>query len=224
LGLNGSFLALRILAQDCAAFEKLLSTAPQQYGISSELLAAKMVGRWRNGVPLTMSPATDTPDPPVQTEDLNMYDYTNDDQGNVCPVGSHMRRANPRNTPVAGAGGSKHRIVRRGLPYGPPFDPDHPDDGVERGLLGLFIGVSLKDQFEFIMSNWINGSIFAAGISGTKDPMLGNTSEGAGKLNIPLPGKKPLVVSGFSPLVHTRGAAYAFIPSVSGLKFIAHIS
>ena len=224
LGLYGSFLALRILAQDCAAFDKLLSEAPAKYGIGAEMLAAKMIGRWRNGLPLTMSPATDSPDPPVQTENLNNYDYANDDQGNLCPIGSHMRRANPRNTPVAGDGGSKHRIVRRGLPYGPPFNPDHPDDGVERGLLGLFIGVSLKDQFEFIMSNWINGSIFAAGISGTKDSLLGNIPEGAGKLNIPLPGKKPLVVSGFSPFVHTRGAAYAFIPSISGLKFIADIS
>ena len=223
LGLHGSFLALRILAQDCAAFEDLLTTAPEKYGISGEMLAAKMVGRWRNGVPLTLSPAKDTPDPPIETEDLNKYDYTNDDQGNICPVGSHMRRANPRNAPVAGASGSKHRIIRRGLPYGPPFDPDHPDDGVERGLLGLFIGVSLKDQFEFIMSNWINGSIFAAGISGTKDPVLGDTAEGAGKLTIPSRGKKPLVVSGFSRLVHTRGAAYAFIPSISGLQFIARI-
>jgi deferrochelatase/peroxidase EfeB len=224
LGLNGSFLALRILAQDCAAFEKLLAEAPGKYGITGEMLAAKMVGRWRNGVPLIMSPATDTPNPPVQTADLNKYDYANDDQGNVCPIGSHMRRANPRNTQIAGAGGSKHRIVRRGLPYGPPFDPDHPDDGVERGLLGLFIGVSLKDQFEFIMSTWINDGLFAAGIAGTKDPVLGNTSEGTGKFNIPSPGKKPLVVSGFSRLVQTRGAAYAFIPSISGLKFIAQIS
>jgi hypothetical protein len=36
LGLHGSFLASRLLAQDCAAFEKLLSTAPEKYGISGE--------------------------------------------------------------------------------------------------------------------------------------------------------------------------------------------
>ena len=224
LGLNGSFLALRILAQDCAAFETLLNEAPEKYSISGEMLAAKMVGRWRSGVPLVMSPTTDSPNPPIQTEDLNNYDYANDDEGEKCPIGSHMRRANPRNTLVAGAGGSKHRIVRRGVPYGPPFDPAHPDDGVERGLVGLFIGVSLKDQFEFIMSNWVNGSIFAAGLSGTKDVLLGDISDGTGKFNIPLHGEKPLVVSGFSRLVRTRGAAYAFIPSISSLKFISNIS
>ena len=145
LGLHGSFLALRILAQDCAAFENLLTTAPEKYGISGEMLAAKMVDHWRNGVPLTLSPAKDTPDSPIETEGLNKYDYTNDDQGNMYPIGSHMRRANPRNAPVAGASGSKHRIIRRGLPYGPPFDPDHPDDGVEPGYSGFYRRE--KDQF-----------------------------------------------------------------------------
>jgi deferrochelatase/peroxidase EfeB len=223
LGMNGSFLALRILAQDCAAFDKLLREAPQKFGISGEKLAAKMAGRWRNGVPLAFSPETDTPDAAIPLEQLNAYDYADDLKGYRCPVGAHMRRNNPRNSPIAGAGGLNHRIVRRGLPYGPIFDPAQPEDGIERGLLGLFIGVSLKDQFEFLMSEWINGSVFAAGLGGTKDPLLGDNSAGTGKFIIPVKGASPIIVSGFSRLVWTRGAAYAFLPSLTALEFISHL-
>lgn len=223
LGMNGSFLALRILAQDCAAFDKLLQEAPQKFGVSGEKLAAKMAGRWRNGVPLEMSPETDNPDPPISLEQLNRYDYIDDPKGYRCPAGSHMRRNNPRNSPIAGGSGLNHRIVRRGLPYGPPFDAAHPDDGIERGLVGLFIGVSLKDQFEFLMSEWVNGSVFAAGLAGSKDPLLGDNSGGTGKFVIPVEGKKPIIVSGFSRLVTTRGGAYAFLPSLSALSFISNL-
>ena len=134
-----------------------------------------------------------------------------------------MRRNNPRNSPIAGGSGLNHRIVRRGLPYGPPFDAAHPDDGIERGLVGLFIGVSLKDQFEFLMSEWVNGSVFAAGLAGSKDPLLGDNSGGTGKFVIPVEGKKPIIVSGFSRLVTTRGGAYAFLPSLSALSFISNL-
>jgi deferrochelatase/peroxidase EfeB len=232
LGLNGSFLALRILEQDCAGFERMQNEAPRKYGISGEKLAAKMCGRWRNGVPLSLSPDTDAPSEPIPPELLNSYDYVptaehpniyDDSKGYRCPVGSHMRRNNPRSSTVAGGSGLKHRIVRRGLPYGPPYDPGHPDDGIERGLVGLFIGVSLKDQFEFLMTEWVNGDSFAAGITGTKDPLLGISGDGGGKMFIPVEGGNKLIVSGFSQFVRTRGAAYCFIPSFTALRYIADL-
>ena len=222
LGMNGSFMALRILEQDCAAFERLLRDAPAQFGMDGELLAAKMVGRWRNGVPLELSAETDSPVPAIPLEGLNAYDYTADMRGNRCPIGSHMRRNNPRNSPIAGGGGLKHRIVRRGLPYGPPYDPSCPDDGIERGLLGIFIGASIKDQFEFLMKEWVNGDLFAPGIGGTKDPILGDNSGGAGRFVIPAAARKPaVVVTGFARLVETRGGAYAFLPGLRGIRYIA---
>ena len=224
LGLNGSFLALRILAQDCAAFDRLLKEAPEKFGIDGPKLAAKMVGRWQNGVPLEVSPDTDTPAEPIPLEKHNNYDYKDDPKGYRCPVGSHMRRNNPRNSPIAGDSGLKHRIVRRGLPYGPLFDPGNPDDGVERGLVGLFIVVSLKDQFEFLMTEWVNGSLFAPGLGGTKDPILGDNSGGTGRFVIPVRGAQPIVVTGFSRLVQTRGAAYGFLPSLSGLQYLASLT
>lgn len=224
VGRNGSFLALRILAQDCAAFDQLLQSAPEKFGIDGARLAAKMVGRWRNGVPLEVSPDTDTPVEAIPLEKLNNYDYIEDPKGYGCPVGAHMRRNNPRNSVIAGDSGLKHRIMRRGLPYGPLYDPANPNDGIERGLLGIFIAVSLKDQFEFLMTEWVNGSLFAAGLSGTKDPILGDNSGGTGKFVIPVKGAKPIVITGFSRLVQTRGAAYGFLPSLSALRYIAGLN
>jgi deferrochelatase/peroxidase EfeB len=224
LGLNGSFLALRILEQDCAAFDKMLQEAPAKYGISGEKLAAKLCGRWRNGIPLALSPESDTPATPIPLEKLNDFDYAPDARGYRCPIGSHMRRNNPRNSTIAGGGGLRHRIIRRGLPYGPVFDPNKPDDGIERGLLGLFIGASLKDQFEFLMSDWVNGDTFAPGISGSRDPVLGNIADGAGKFTIPVENGNKIVVSGFSRFVTTRGAAYGFIPSLTALRSLTAVT
>jgi len=233
LGVNGSFLALRILQQDCAAFDKMLNEAPRKYGISGELLAAKMCGRWRNGVPLSVSPDTDTPAQPIPLDQMNNHDYVptpeypqmhDDSKGYRCPIGSHMRRANPRSSVIAGGSGLKRRIVRRGLPYGPVFDPANPNDGIERGLLGIFIGVSLKDQFEFLMAQWINGDTFAPGLRGTRDPVLGGSGLGEPALAVPVQGANKLAISGFSQLVTTRGGAYGFLPSISALRYIAGIN
>ncbi len=224
LGLNGSFVTFRILEQDCDAFDQLLKDAPAKFGIDGERLAAKLVGRWRNGTPLELSPDTDSPNPAIGLDTINQYDYTADLRGNRCPVGAHMRRNNPRNSPIAGGGGLKHRIVRRGLPYGPLYDPAKPNDGIERGLLGIFIAVSLKDQFEFLMKEWVNGDTFAAGLSGTKDPILGDNSCGSGKFVIPVAGGPSIVVTGFGRLARVRGAAYGFLPGVAALKFIAGLN
>jgi hypothetical protein len=91
-------------------------------------------------------------------------DSYDDRKGYHCPIGAHIRRMNPRHSTVAGHSGLKRRIIRSGLPYGPPYDPATPHDGIERGLLGLFIGVSLKDQFEFVMSDCANKGTFAPGL------------------------------------------------------------
>ncbi len=228
LGLNGSFGAFRILKQEVDAFERFLTDESERAGIDRELLAAKIVGRWRNGVPLTMSPDTDSPDPTIPADQLNYFDYVktagvgqdyDDPKGLMCPVGSHIRRANPRSQPVAGGGGLTHRIVRRGLPYGPPYEADHPDDGKERGLVGMFIGVSLRDQFEFVMSEWLNDGIFAAGLGRTKDPLIGANEPHEGRFAIP--GTTPVQVAGFSRFVTTRGGAYCFLPSMTALRHMA---
>jgi deferrochelatase/peroxidase EfeB len=240
LGRNGSFAAFRILAQDCRGFEQFLTQAAQQTGLDRELIAAKLCGRWRNGVPLSLSP--DFPDERIPLEQRNSFDYVpgqrmpdafDDRRGYRCPLGSHIRRMNPRSSIVAGNGGLKHRIIRRGLPYGPPYDPASPDDGIERGLLGLFIGVSIKDQFEFLMSDWANKGAFAPGLRDTADPVIGSHtmqmaaggSSASGTFLIPAEGRKrPIELTGLSRFVTCRGAAYCFLPSATAIRYISILS
>ncbi|MGH4012390.1 MAG: Dyp-type peroxidase [Pseudonocardiaceae bacterium] len=225
LGTNGSFAAFRVLEQDVHGFAEFLAKQASRTGLSEELIAAKLCGRWRNGVPLVLSPDTDMPDPPIPPEALNDFDYVgeyDDERGYRCPIGSHVRRMYPRGQRVAGNGGHLHRIVRRGIPYGPPYDPANPRDGQARGLLGLFIGVSLRDQFEFLMSEWANDGRFTAGLGDTKDPLLGATAEGEGSFSIPRP-EAPVVLDGFSRFITTRGGAYCFLPSISGVRYLASL-
>ena len=231
---NGSYAAFRILEQDCHAFETFLAGQSGQTGLDPELIAAKLCGRWRSGAPLTLFPNADDPqrDDPRAFGRYNSFDYVktdkfkpsedyDDSRGALCPVGSHIRRMNPRHSKVAGNSGLSHRIVRRDLPYGPPYDPANPKDGKERGLLGLFIGASLKNQFEFLMKHWSNDGGFA-GIGQTKDPIIGDNAVEDSKFVIPMQaGKKPVILRGFPRLVTTRGGAYCFVPSVTALRYLA---
>src|SRR5207253_5545496 len=169
LGLNGSFAVFKMIETDVVGFEDFLQSHKDT--IDPELLAAKMCGRWRNGVPLALSPETDSPPGGISPEQLNNFEYVNadgsgDPKGLRCPVGAHMRRINPRGQPVTGQGqpggsNTTHRLIRRGLPYGPAYDPTQPHDGLERGLRGYFINSSIENQHEFVLSQWLNDSAFA---------------------------------------------------------------
>ena len=145
VGLNGSFAVFKQIETDVVGFDHFLQANKDT--IDPELLAAKICGRWRNGVPLALSPETDSPAEGISPERLNDFGYveadgSGDPKGIGCPVGSHMRRVNPRGQPVAGQGlpggsNNAHRLIRRGLPYGPTYDPTEPYDGIERGMLFL---------------------------------------------------------------------------------------
>jgi Dyp-type peroxidase family len=226
LGVNGSFAAFRVLEQDVDAFAEFVAQQASVTGLSEELIEAKLCGRWRNGTPLVLSPDTETPEPPIPPEALNDFDYAGeggDEWGHRCPIGSHIRRMNPRGQRVAGGGGHLHRVVRRGIAYGPAYDQAHPRDGQARGLLGLFIGVSLRDQFEFLMTQWANDGIFTAGLGRTNDPLIGAQGNGAGTFLIPRPGGS-VVLHGLSRFVTTRGGAYCFLPSISAIRYLATLT
>jgi deferrochelatase/peroxidase EfeB len=104
LGLNGSFAVFKMIKTDVVGFENFLQSNKDK--IDPELLAAKMCGRWRNGVPLVLSPESDSPEGGLPPEQLNNFEYVNSDgsgdpKGLRCPVGAHMRRINPRGQPVS---------------------------------------------------------------------------------------------------------------------------
>jgi deferrochelatase/peroxidase EfeB len=233
LGLNGSFAVFKMIETDVVGFENYLQS--HKATIDPELLAAKICGRWRNGVPLMLSPDTDSPSGGIPPEQLNNFEYVNadgsgDPRGLRCPVGAHMRRINPRGQPITGQGqpggsNNTHRLIRRGLPYGPVYDPAQPHDGIERGLLGYFINSSIENQYEFVLGHWVNDSEFAGSVRlnpKSKDPMIGTQDPAESIFVVPQAnGAAPIKLTGFSSFVTTKAAAYCFLPSITAMKFIA---
>ena len=235
LGLNGSFAVFKMIETDVVGFENFLQSKKDQ--IDPELLAAKICGRWRNGVPLMLSPDTDSPPGGIPLDQLNNYEYVNadgsgDPKGLRCPVGAHMRRINPRGQPVAGQGhpggsNNTHRLIRRGLPYGPAYDHTQPYDGIGRGLLGYFINSSIENQYEFVLSEWVNDAAFAGSVRlnpKAKDPMIGAQNPEDSIFVIPQAnGAPPIKITGLSTFVTTKAAAYCFLPSITAMRFIANL-
>ncbi len=233
LGLNGSFAVFAMIETDVVGFEKFLQSNKDK--IDPELLAAKMCGRWRNGVPLELSPDTDNPPGSIPPDQLNNFEYVNadgsgDPRGLRCPVGAHMRRINPRGQPVTGQGqpggsNNTHRLIRRGMPYGPAYDPTQPYDGIARGLLGYFINSSIENQYEFVRSQWVNDAEFAGAVrlpQKSKDPMIGTQDPAESIFVIPQSnGGPPIKITGFSSFTTTKAAAYCFLPSITAIKFIS---
>src|SRR5436305_1961834 len=96
-----------------------------------ELIAAKLMGRWRSGAPLTLAPEKDDPALGADLQRNNDFNYKEmDPHGYAVPLGSHMRRMNPRDT---AANMNRRRMIRRGATYGPHLPERTPEDGQERG-------------------------------------------------------------------------------------------
>ena len=228
LGFNGAFNAFRVLAQDVAAFEEFLlevAKADQApLSLTPEMVAAKVCGRWRNGVPLGPDQLGPPPAPDDDVRTLDDFDYDHDLSGGICPLGAHIRRCNPRSSPTVARGTSRaRRLVRRGMPYGPAFDPDHPDD-VPRGLLGNFLCASLAAQFEVVQGDWLNQGLHDPRLTGTNDPLAGANDPDRSRFELSVNGGPPDVASGFERFVITRGGAYTFLPSLTALRWIAALT
>jgi deferrochelatase/peroxidase EfeB len=219
LGRDGSYNAFRVLAQDVVGFDALLARAATETGLGRDLVAAKLLGRWPNGSPLIGHP--DHPGDATHRHELNDFGYADDPEGVSCPLGSHIRRANPRDGQVVQRGfGQSRRLVRRGIPYGPQYVPGAPDDGIERGLLGNFLCASLSAQFEALMYDWLNLGLQHPDITGLNDPMLGANDERTSRFDIP-GHERSYQLCGFGRFVETRGSAYTFIPSITALRYLA---
>ncbi|MEV5541869.1 Dyp-type peroxidase [Saccharopolyspora shandongensis] len=220
LGRNGSYAVFRKLHQLVAAFRRYLRENSSSRE-DEELLAAKIMGRWRSGAPLALSPRQDDPALGSDAHRRNTFLYERDDPlGFTTPGGCHIRRTNPRDASVAGEV-RLHRMIRRGTVYGPPL-PDGvlEDDGADRGLMFAFIGAHLGRQFEFVQSEWLNDGVFF-GSANTKDPIAG-AHEGRTDFTIP---RRP-VRRRLPPLPRfavTRGGEYCFLPGLSALCWLGDL-
>ncbi len=223
LGRNGTYLACRKLHQRVAALRQYLrgqsSSADEE-----ELLAAKMVGRWRSGAPLVLTPERDDPALGADPTRNNNFLYHNDPRGIQCPVGSHIRRANPRDTfkdELIGVN-RLHRMIRRSTSYGPPLPAGvGQDDGAERGTVFIFVGAHLKRQFEFVQTQWVNDGVFL-GAPEEKDPLVGS-NDGSGTFTVPRsPVRRRL--HGLPRFTATRGGEYCFVPSLSAMRWLSEFN
>ena len=165
----GGFSAFCLFQMKAKAFNDFLNKIAYATRKPPNYIAAKLMGRWRNGTPLALSPDVEVKLP---DEKLNDFNYNPDDMNGVkVPPGSHIRRANPRGSIVAGEV-EIHRIMRQVHNYGPSFD-EQPDDDVDRGLVGHYTGANLEFQFEFVITQWLNTGAFAGYPDNEKDPMFG---------------------------------------------------
>jgi Dyp-type peroxidase family len=232
-GYNGSYLVLRKLHQDVAAFwrycwEAAVADQASDPVAHAKLIAARLVGRWPNGAPLVESPDAERP-PHADRNDFGFRER--DPDGLRCPLGAHIRRANPRDMFGDDAkqglhNANLHRIVRRGRAYGPKLPGDLPraDDGQERGLCFVALNANLSRQFEFIQQSWINNCSFA-GLSAERDPLVGK--EAVDFDDQPVPRifsvqARPVRAryEGLPKFVQLKGGEYFFLPGLRALNFL----
>jgi len=220
LGKNGSFMVVRKLQQRVADFRRFLKSKAVSIE-EEELLAAKMMGRWRSGAPLSHCPMHDDPSIAADPKLRNDFMYNEDDpRGLKTPIESHIRRMNPRDADVIGIP-RLHRMIRRGTVYGPSLPEGVlEDDGVERGFMFAFVGAHIDRQFEFVQAEWMNSGEFA-GRGEAKDPIAGN-NDGTETFTIP---QRPIrrSLAGIPKFVVTRGGEYAFMPGLKALLWIADL-
>ena len=221
LGKSGTYMVWRKLYQDVALWRRVLRDAAKLYhGGDEHKLAAKVVGRWEDGTPLVTHP--DKPDPNFNPASRGANDfryYSEDFDGRRCPVGAHIRRSNPRDAlGFEGALTFRHRMIRRGMPYGPPLEQGSTtDDSTDRGLVFVSFQASISRQFEAVQMQWLNdGNIF--GLGHDRDFLLGS-ADGQGKMTIQ--GDPPFFLSPMEAFVKTRGGEYLFVPGISALAAIA---
>jgi Dyp-type peroxidase family len=220
LGRNGSYIVFRKLRQRVAEFRRYLKENSNSAD-DEELLAAKMMGRWRSGAPLALCPLHDNPDLGADPHLNNDFLYEADDPAGLkTPGGSHIRRTNPRDAAIAGVA-RIHRMIRRGTAYGTVLPEGIlEDDGADRGIIFAFVGAHPGRQFEFVQSQWINDGVFF-GAGQDKDPIVGLGGD-ASSFTVPRrPVRKRL--QGLPRFVITRGGEYGFMPGLKALRWLADL-
>jgi Dyp-type peroxidase family len=218
---NGTFMVYRKLQMDAPAFRRFLAAEGEKYPGGPDMLGAKIVGRWQDGTPLSLSP--DAPDPDISSDPsrINDFTYGDDAQGLRCPIGAHIRRANPRDMAefFDARLTNRHRLIRRGRAYGKPLEPGvMEDDGQDRGLVFVCFQANIWRQFETVQSLWIDdGDPF--GLGPDKDPLAGEPHGSASKITIN--GTPPHLIKPQPRFVTMRGGEYLYRPSMTALRALA---
>ncbi|MEP1612648.1 MAG: hypothetical protein ABJL72_12100 [Roseobacter sp.] len=230
LGKNGSYLVVRQLYQNVAGFWQGMEAAagmlkaqdPKATHVTPLWVAEKAVGRGKDGSLLT--PSGRYPKGPNNKIKNDFLYFKEDQHGTGCLLGSHVRRANPRDslapkdtmTQTLLDAANNHRILRRARKYGKTLENEKVDDGEDRGLLFMCLNTDIARQFEFTQQTWLLNSDFSALYKET-DPLVGPD----GHMTIPKePLRRRVPVQTFVKVV---GGEYFFLPSISGLKYLSSL-
>jgi Dyp-type peroxidase family len=239
---DGAYLVFRRLAQLVPEFDQSVKDQAKLTGAgsdpaSAELLGAQMVGRWKSGAAIINAPTADDPQLAEGTPLVNDFEFGDDREGLVCPWAAHVRKVYPRDdvrhdtTPTeeeidsAEAFTQTHRMLRRGIAFGPELTEKEAEAGVSdpaytRGLLFKSYVTSLEGQFEFVQQAWVNSDDFSQEGAGV-DPIIGQSPTvsapflGAAPFSKD-PGKKPQL--SFGHFVVMQGGEYFFAPSIPAVK------
>jgi deferrochelatase/peroxidase EfeB len=218
LSCNGSYVAYLRMEEHVGAFRDFLrehGETPEE----QELIAAKLMGRWRSGAPLVLATEKDDHSLGADHRRNNDFNYASmDPHGYACPLGAHIRRMNPRDT---AANMNRRKMIRRGGTYGPPLPEGAPEDGIERGIAAFVGCASLVRQFEFAMNVWANDPTFHE-LGNERDPIFG-TQDGTFDMTIP---KRPIrkKIKGLPAFTTIRGGAYFFLPGLRALHYLTTLS
>jgi Dyp-type peroxidase family len=225
LAQDGTYSIFRWLYQDVARFNRFLAdeapklAAPGQTPAEAqELLAAKLLGRWRDGTPLVLSPYR--PDPTLA--DFNDFKYrTADPDGQRCPVSAHIRVTNPRDDELNDFEGPVPRVIRRGTPFGDRLEGSH-DDGHLRGLAGMFFCASIAGQF-YKMTSWMKTNNFSPQYDGhvTEQDPLSNRNVPEASRDFRIPTDRGTVTIQLQDFTRTLGTAFFLIPGLAALRQLA---
>ncbi|KUJ16039.1 Dyp-type peroxidase [Mollisia scopiformis] len=221
--LDGSFMAFRYLSQNVPEFQAFVD-ANNPPNAPKDLLGARLVGRWKSGAPVDITPLHDNPtlgaDPAKNNHFL--FDPTSQDR---CPFAAHIRKTNPRGDFTDPTISQKRRILRRGIPFGPEVSPIEKQNNktiLDRGLLFKCYQSQIAVGFQFLQKTWANNPNFLARKNVTVpgfDAIIGQAANGGpramdinGDTNNPNSFKLPV------EWVISKGGEYFFLPSISALR------
>ncbi|MGR9215044.1 S41 family peptidase (plasmid) [Rhizobium leguminosarum] len=241
--MNGSLLVVRRLSQDVGLFWRAMEDLSDQFTAAAgtpwtaAMAAARVVGRWQDGTPVSLSPDGENTDisgdfyrkngfkfvtpvaPATLTDNDGDHPFPGalaDPQAKACPFFGHIRKVNPRDQShdFGGAGSTlSSQMLRRGVPFGP--DWNGTEDGADRGLVFMSYQTSIQHGFFRLMSEWVKDP--DRPIAGGIDPVIGPSPPGGRRLQMTL-GNKQVTFNLPGQFVRATGAGYFFTPGIRTLN------